>query len=42
MSMKRRLHAHRRAIGLKHGGVFGEDCHAGTDDRLRKVHRRDG
>ena len=35
-------HGHRRAVGFKHGGVLGEDRHAGADDRLRQVHRRDG
>ena len=34
--------AHRRAVGLEHGGVFGEDGHAGADDGLREVHRGDG
>ena len=35
-------HAHRRAVGFQHGGVLREDGHAGADDRLRQVHRRDG
>ena len=35
-------HAHRRAVGFEHGGVLGEDGHAGADDGLRQVHRRDG
>ena len=34
--------AHGRAVGLQHGGVFGEDGHARPDDGLREVHRGDG
>ena len=37
-----RAHAHGRAVGLQHGGVFGEDRHARADDGLRKIHRRHG
>ena len=37
----RRAHGHRRVVRLQHPGASGEDAHAGTEGRLRHVHRSD-